>query len=206
MKKVLLTSIAFVAVFMFSTSIHAQIKIGSFDEESVLGLMPGIQKVDTILQQYVEDSLKTEYEYELSEYKRKDSMLKDSTKPVSGSLKVILQKEISASLYKIQNWQQYQNQKVQQKQEELLVPYRQKVYDALREIIADQKYTYVFKSEVFFAPIPIQDNLSVKVAQKLKLKLPAEVEQLLKDQTGGVPVRSGAAPVKAGPKKTGANN
>jgi len=203
MKKVLLTTIAFVALFMLSTSIHAQIKIGAFDEESVLGLMPGIQKVDTILQKYVEDSLKTEYEYELSEYKRKDSMLKDSTKPVSGSLKVILQKEISASLYKIQNWQQYQNQKVQQKQEELLVPYRQKVYDALREIIADQKYTHVFKSEVFFAPIPIQDNLSVKVAQKLKLKLPAEVEQLLKDQSSGAPAKS-AAP-KAAPK-TGAKN
>ena len=163
--------------------------------------MPGIQKVDTILQKYVEDSLKTEYDYELSEYKRQDSILKDSSKPVTGSLKVILQKELSNHMYKIQNWQQYQNQKLQQKQEELLVPYRQKVYDVLREIIADQKYTYVFKSEVFFAPIPLQDNLSIKVAQKLKLKLPAEVEQALKEQSSGVP--SHAAPVKVTPRTGG---
>ena len=201
MKKVFLVSVAFIATFMFSTTTKAQIKIGSFDEESVLGLMPGIQKVDTILQKYVEDSLKTEYDYELSEYKRQDSILKDSSKPVTGSLKVILQKELSNHMYKIQNWQQYQNQKLQQKQEELLVPYRQKVYDVLREIIADQKYTYVFKSEVFFAPIPLQDNLSIKVAQKLKLKLPAEVEQALKEQSSGVP--SHAAPVKVTPRTGG---
>jgi len=201
MKKVLLISVAVIATFMFSTTTKAQIKIGSFDEESVLGLMPGIQKVDTILQKFVEDSLKTEYDYELSEYKRQDSVLKDSAHPVSGSLKAILQKELSNHLYKIQNWQQYQNQKLQAKQEELLVPYRQKVYDALREIIADNKYTHVFKSEVFFAPIPLQDNLSIKVAQKLKLKLPAEVENALKEQSSGAP--KSAAPMKAAPRQGG---
>ncbi len=201
MKKVLLISVAVIATFMFSTTTKAQIKIGSFDEESVLGLMPGIQKVDTILQKFVEDSLKTEYDYELSEYKRQDSVLKDSTHPVSGSLKAILQKELSNHLYKIQNWQQYQNQKLQAKQEELLVPYRQKVYDALREIIADNKYTHVFKSEVFFAPIPLQDNLSIKVAQKLKLKLPAEVENALKEQSSGAP--KSAAPMRAAPRQGG---
>ncbi len=201
MKKVLLISVAIIATFMFSTTTKAQIKIGAFDEESVLGLMPGIQKVDTILQKYVEDSLKTEYDYELSEYKRQDSVLKDSAHPVSGSLKAILQKELSNHLYKIQNWQQYQNQKLQAKQEELLVPYRQKVYDALREIIADNKYTHVFKSEVFFAPIPLQDNLSIKVAQKLKLKLPAEVENALKEQSSGAP--KSAAPLKAAPRQGG---
>ena len=199
MKKVLLVSVAFIATFMFSTTSKAQIKIGSFDEESVLGLMPGIQKVDTILQRYVEDSLKSEYEYELSEYKRQDSVLKDSTHPVSGSLKSIIQKELANHMYKIQNWQQYQNQKLQAKQEELLVPYRQKIYDALREIIADQKYTHVFKSEVFFAPIPIHDNLGIKVAQKLKLKLPNEVLQALQDQAPGAPAKQ-AAPVKAAPR------
>ena len=202
MKKVFLFSVAIIATFMFSTTTKAQGKIGSFDEESVLGLMPGIQKVDTILQKYVEDSLKTEYEYELSEYKRQDSVLKDSAHPVSGSLKVILQKELGSHLAKIQNWQQYQNQKLQQKQEELLVPYRQKIYDALREIIAEQKYVYVFKSEVFFAPIPLQDNLSIKVAQKLKLKLPVEVEQALKEQSSGAPAKP-SAPVKVTPRTGG---
>jgi len=202
MKKVLLFSVAIIAACMFSTTTKAQIKIGSFDEESVLGLMPGIQKVDTILQKYVEDSLKTEYDYELSEYKRQDSVLKDSAHPVSGSLKAILQKELSNHLYKIQNWQQYQNQKLQAKQEELLVPYRQKVYDALREIIADQKYTYVFKSEVFFAPIPIHDNLAIKVALKLKLKLPNEVLQALQDQAPGAPAKP-SAPIKPSPRTGG---
>ena len=45
------------SLFINSKS-DAQIKIGTFDEQSVLGLMPGIQKVDTALQKYVNDYVK----------------------------------------------------------------------------------------------------------------------------------------------------
>jgi len=205
MKKFLAACVALSLSILIINNAHAQqqqIKIGSFDEESVLGLMPGIQKVDTILQQYVADSLKVEYDYELSELKRKDSLLKDTTHKLNPSLASILQKEVSQHLYKIQNWQQYQNQMLQQKQEALLVPYRQKVYAALQEIITEQKYTYVFKSDVFFAPIPLKDNLSIKVAQKLKLPLPQEVQDALREQ--GLLEAGGATAPKPATKIGGA--
>jgi Skp family chaperone for outer membrane proteins len=207
MKKVLFVCLAF-AASMIMTQTQAQTKIGSFDEESVLGLFPGLQaKADSVLQKFVNDSLRPEYDYELSEYQRKDSSFKVDSPKLNASVKAIIKKEIATHFYKIQNWQQYQNQRLQVKQDEILFPYKQKVYQALDEIIRDQKYTHVLKSDVFLLAPPL-DNLSIKVAQKLKLPLPKDVEEALRQAQGGggdkTPAQGGGgnktAP-KPGPKK-----
>jgi Skp family chaperone for outer membrane proteins len=97
------------------------------------------------------------------------------------------------------NWQQYQQQAVQAKQEELLVPFKQKIYAALEKIIREQKYTHIFRSDALLKS-PISDNLSIKVAQELKLNLPKEVIEELKNQ--GIAVPASAAPAtKPAPKK-----
>ena len=54
----------------------------------------------------------------------------------------------------------------------------------------NQKYVYVFKADAFspYAPPPLSDNLSIKVALKMGLKLPQNVLDALKSQgvnTGG---------------------
>jgi hypothetical protein len=103
-------------------------------------------------------------------------------------------KEINQLKYQLVNWQQFQQQAVQQKQEELLVPYKQKIYASLEKIIREQKYTHIFRSDALLKS-PIGDNLSIKVALDLKLTLPKEVLDELKAQ--GVPTPApAAAPVK----------
>ena len=52
--------------------------------------------------------------------------------------------------------------------------------------IQEQKYTYVMKSESFVIPPPIADNLSIKVAIALKLPLPKEAQDALRN--AGLPV------------------
>ena len=101
-------------------------------------------------------------------------------------------KEMNQLKYKLVNWQQFQQQAVQQKQEELLVPYKQKIYASLEKIIREQKYTHIFRSDALLKS-PIGDNLSIKVAQELKLTLPKEVLDELKAQ--GTPATA-TAPVK----------
>jgi hypothetical protein len=101
-------------------------------------------------------------------------------------------KEINQLKYQLVNWQQFQQQAVQQKQEELLVPYKQKIYASLEKIIREQKYTHIFRSDALLKS-PIGDNLSIKVALDLKLTLPKEVLDELKAQGAPVPA---AAPVK----------
>ena len=199
MKKILVVCVALGFSLLYTNSTQAQGKIGVFDEQSVLGLMPGIEKVDTLLNQYVTDSLSVERDYELSELKRKDSTFKKDSATMNPSLRSIMQKEIGQHFYKLQNWQQYQQQMVQQKQDLLLRPYLEKVYNALQEVVAEQKYVYVFKADAFspYAPPPLSDNLSIKVALKMGLKLPQNVLDALKAQ--GVSTGNGAGAVAPKP-------
>jgi len=203
MKKILVVCVALGFSLLYTNSTQAQGKIGVFDEQSVLGLMPGIEKVDTLLNQYVTDSLSVERDYELSELKRKDSTFKKDSATMNPSLRSIMQKEIGQHFYKLQNWQQYQQQMVQQKQDLLLRPYLEKVYNALQEVVAEQKYVYVFKADAFspYAPPPLSDNLSIKVALKMGLKLPQNVLEALKAQGVSTGNGAGAAAPKPAVKK-----
>lgn len=182
MKKVLFACVAFAVACVFSNTAKAQVKIGSFDEEGVLGLFPGLsEKLDSTLE-ILSDSLKEAYNTEIEEYKVKDSTFRADSLKWNNSKKTLVREEIAKHLYKIQNWQQLQQQLAQQRQYEILMPYKQRVYGALEEIMRDQKYTHVFRADAFFAPAPLADNLSIKVARRLKLQLPKDVEDAIKAQ------------------------
>jgi outer membrane protein len=206
MKKGLVGSVVFALILAMSLNGNAQMKIGTFDEQSVLGLMPGIQKIDTFLQKYVADSLKPEYDYELSELMRLDSTFKKDSAKMQAGTRGIMQKEINQHKYKIVNWQQFQNQTLEQKQEELLYPFKQKIYASLEKIIKEQKYTHVFKSDVLLVAPP-QDNLVIKVAVDLKLKFPKDVEEQLRAQglIESTPTSTKPAPAKPTAKPASKN-
>jgi hypothetical protein len=107
--------------------------------------------------------------------------------------------ELNQLKYKLINWQQYQQEAMQQKQEAVLLPYRQKIAQALNEVVAEQKYNLVLKADALspYAQPSIADNLTIRVAMKLKLALPKEVEDAFKAATGGAPAKT-AAPAKKG--------
>jgi len=200
MKKIL-TVCAVVAssIFIANTSKAQQVKIGFFDEQAVLALMPGIQKVDTLLQSYVTDSLTPRRDYILSELKRKDSTMRADSAigKLSAQVKGIMQKEMAQDFYTIQNWQQIQQEAIQAKQEEVLRPYRSKVYAVLQDVIKDQKYTHVFKpTEVIYADK--SDDIALRVLAGLKIPLPKEVTDAIKD--AGISIGSG--PAQPAPKPT----
>jgi hypothetical protein len=106
--------------------------------------------------------------------------------------------------YKLINWQQYQQQSMEQKQESLLLPYRQKIAAALAEVVREQKYDFVLKQESLspYTNPSITDkyNLTIHVAMKLKLPLPKQVEEAFRAATGVAPT---AAPAAKAPAKKG---
>ena len=199
MKKVLTLCFVFAASFFITTSSEAQqVKIGFFDEQAVLALMPGIGKVDTLLQSYVADSLNPRRDYILSELKRKDSTLRADSAigKLTPQVKDIMQKEMSQDFYTIQNWQQIQQEAIQSKQDQLLLPYRQRVYAVLQDIIKEQKYTHVFKpADVIYAEK--SDDIALRVLSGLKIPLPKEVTDAIKDAGIG----ASSAPAKPATKK-----
>lgn len=191
-KNVALSICLFMLICSYSTTAKSQnVKIGYFDEQSVLGLFPGIEdKLRSTLEKYVKDTLQEEYEYSYREYKRLDSNFRKDSLTLSPRQRELSTADIDKLKYKLINWQQYQNQLVEQKQNELLAPYRRKIQEALQEIVEEHKYSLVLKTESISPYIQpsILDNLSIRVAIKLKLELPKEVEQAFKqasNQNGG---------------------
>lgn len=200
-KGFLFAAILFVAA-SFTNTASAQVKIGYFDDQSVLALFPGIQeKLDTVLKSYAQDSLQDEYNYTLKSYQNQDSIFRKDSASLSKRPKALQMAtdELNKLKYKLINWQQYQQESMQQKQETLLLPYRQKIAAALSEVVAEQKYNFVLKADALspYAQPSIADNLTIRVAMKLKLPLPKEIEDAFKSATGG------AAPSKAAPAKKG---
>ena len=189
MKKVLFAAILLVAC-AFGNSATAQTKIGYFDDQSVIALFPGIQeKLDTVLNSYAKDSLQDEYNYTLKDYQVKDSIYKRDSADLSKRPKALQMAtdDLNRLKYKLINWQQYQQQMMEQKQEALLLPYRQKIATALSEIVAEQKYNLVLKADALspYAQPSIADNLTIRVALRLKLPVPKDIEEAFKAATGG---------------------
>jgi Skp family chaperone for outer membrane proteins len=207
MKKGFLFAAILLVALSFTNSASAQTKIGYFDDQSVIALFPGIQeKLDTVLKSYAQDTLQDEYNYTLKDYQVKDSIFRKDSANLSKRPKALemATTDLNKLKYKLINWQQYQQQAMQQKEETLLLPYRQKVAAALSEVVAENKYSLVLKAESLspYAQPSIADNLTIRVAIKLKLTLPTEVLEAFKAATGGATPAS-AAPAKAAPAKKG---
>jgi len=194
MKKLLFVCVAFTASLLFTKNAGAQaVKIGYFDEQQTLSLFPGIGKVDTLMGIYRSDSLGVEYNYTYSDFQHRDSLFKKDSAAMPAKARELAVRELNQLKYKLINWQQYQQQMEEAKVEQLLTPYKIRMFDALKLVVTEQKYTLVLNASSLspYAQPPLLDNLSIRVAQKLKLPLPKEVEDAWRAATGG-----GAAPAK----------
>ncbi len=199
MKNFLTLCVAITVSLLFSNTSSAQTtKIGYFDEQAALSLFPGINKIDTLINSYRIDSLQEEYKYTLGDYQRRDSIFKKDSATLPAKAREMATREILQLRYKLVNWQQYQQQMEEGKYEQLVNPYRIKIAEALAGIVAEQKYTLVLKAETIspYVQPPLLDNLTIRVAFKLKLPLPKEIEDAWKVASGGssAPAKSATKP------------
>ena len=204
MKQLLLVCVTVAASLLFSNNSQAQVKIGYFDEQSLLSLFPGIDKVDSLMNSYVKDSLNVEYAYSVQDYQRRDSIFKKDSATMPAKARELAISDLNRLYYKIANWQQYSQEMQQEKMDRMLLPYRQQMAAALQQVVAENKYTLVIKSEAlstYFEP-PMLDNLTIRVAMKLKFELPQNLMDAWKAAGGTLPAGAGTnKPASATPKK-----
>lgn len=186
MKKILTLSFFLTIGLLLANTVNAQqVKIGVFDEQQILPLMPGIQKVDSLMKIFAADSIGAEYDVLLADYKLKDSLLKKDTATPNNLTPAVKQRrveDVNNLKSKLINWQQYQNEKYQAKQREYLAPYLSKIYEALQVVINEQKYTYILKPDAIFWGNQT-DELALRVLGKLIIPLPKDLEDRVKALT-----------------------
>lgn len=158
-----------------STDAQAQaIKIGYFDLDAMISIMPGAEKIDSLMQAFARDSINAEYEFRVEEFNRMDSTLRADSAKTPPKLYQERKQKLFQEFYLLQNWQEYSQQMYQQKQQELVGPLARVAIDAFKKVVAEEKYTHVFKGDSLYEA-PDSDNLLPKVAKKLNIKLPPEL-------------------------------
>lgn len=170
MKK-LVAILAVVVLFAVAGTVQAQVKIGYINVDNVISLMPEINKFDSVLTRYQQDSINPQYASLIQTYQYKDSIYKDTVKPAPAAVKKQLEEELPQLINTIQNWQQIVNQAMEGKQNELLAPLYRKVYDAIRAVAKEKGYTHVVNKDSLLVA-PDADDMIAAVAAKLKLSLP----------------------------------
>ena len=149
---------------------NAQTKIGYISIDNMVRLMPETSRIDSVLEKYQADSINPQYAQIVSLYQYKDSVYKDSIKTPPAVRKQIEQ-ELPTLIYQIQNWQAIVNQAMEAKQNELLAPIYNRVYDAIKLVAKEKGYSHVISKESLLVA-PDGDDMISAVAAKLKVQLP----------------------------------
>jgi outer membrane protein len=169
MKKIFSVAVLAIALLVAGDT-NAQTKIGYISIDNMVRIMPQTSKIDSLLERYQADSINPQYAQIVSLYQYKDSVYRDSVKTPAAVRKQIEQ-ELPTLIYQIQNWQTIVNQAMEARQNELLAPIYNKVYDAIKLVAKEKGYTHVINKESLLVA-PDGDDMITAVAAKLKVTLP----------------------------------
>jgi len=172
------------AVILVMAGSAAAQKTGYIRVDDVVRLMPETAKLQVAIEAYQKDSLQPRFNYTLSEFQRKDSIVngKDSLKtPAAARAK--MREEMQQDMYELQNWQQISQQLTQTKQDQLLEPIYSKAIEAIQTVAKEGGYAYVYTKDALLVAPPADDLLPL-VAKKLNLTIP------------GAPKASASTPAK----------
>ena len=171
MKKTLAVAIMITAL-LFAGRSQAQDKIGYISVDNMVSLMPEARSLDSLLGHYQSDTLNPKYAELVTLYKYKDSIYRDSVHRAPETVRKQIASELPTLIYQIQNWDQISQRATENKQNQLLAPAYRKVYDAIKLVAKEKGYTHVANREAFLLA-PDGDDMTLSVAAKLKVKVPA---------------------------------
>jgi Skp family chaperone for outer membrane proteins len=203
MKKIISLFIVPAVLFTVEKAQAQQVKVGVFDIDYMVRAMPGYPRVDSLVQIYERDSIGTQYNKYVSQYKTLDSTYKaDSTDAATGKKSKAMwdstaKQRQQVAVY-LMNWQQIVQYNEEQKRGQLAQPLYQQVAAAYKKVLDARKYTLILKPGTFEIGTTSVDNLFITVAKELKLtSLPQELLQLGPDPDA--PKTSAANPQKTNP-------
>lgn len=168
MKKLFAVVVFGVSILGLTNTAFSQTKIGYINTEELIGVMPEAEKATTQLQDY-QAALNQQGTDYMTELQEKDSLFgKDSAK-LSPAAKELRRTALIELYQKVQGWREVMQQKLQEKQQELLVPIRNKALETIKVVAKETGYTYVLDQNSVIVGPPGDDILPL-VKKKLNIK------------------------------------
>jgi outer membrane protein len=170
-------SVPFLIIFLagiFTSASYGQLKIGYIDSDAIMDNLPDAQdahqKIDALVQEWqtelnkMESSWKVKYD----DYEKRKLIMSDQTRA-----------ELEAELIKLeQGISEYREKKfgtngeLFQKQDELMKPVQNKVFNAIQEVATQEDLDFVFdkSGDIMLLYAKEQYDLTQIVLEKLKLQ------------------------------------
>ena len=164
------------AAFISISSVALAQKTGYISVDQMISIMPEVAKIDSQLQKFQIDSIASEYEIIVRDYKYRDSILSTpDTLKMPKTVRAQHEQALQQYAYQLQNWQQISQNVIQNKQNQLLAPVYKKVMGAIQAVAKEKGYTHVYDKSVFVIA-PTGDDLLPAVAARLKVTVPRELQ------------------------------
>ncbi len=167
LKKLVLT--LFLAIPFIAFSQNTQIKLGHLDVQGLFLSMPEAMAIDSTLKK-----LSAQHENEIKrmeeEFNRKLAEYKQNEATFDETIKKSRMEELQTLQTKMQNYYQQAQASLQQKQEDLQAPLREKIRKAMNEVAAENGFLYIFDMNVLLYKSEQAIDITNLVKKKLGVK------------------------------------
>jgi len=168
MKNLIVAVVFVISIMGLSGTAFSQNKIGYISTEELIGVMPEAEKANTELQEY-QAALQQQGQSYYTELNELDSLFARDSAKMNKATKDLKRNDMIALYQKVQGWQQTSQQKIGEKQQELLGPIQRKAIENIRAVAKENGYNYIFEAGSLLVSPPADDILPL-VKKKLGIK------------------------------------
>lgn len=170
MKKILFLAMLF--SFLFSANIFSQLKIGYVDSESIMKNLPDAQdaqqKIDAQIDEWQKEltTLQNDWKKKYEDYERRKLIMSNQKKAEVEKELVTLEEKVD----QFRNSKFGANGELFKKQEELMKPIHNQIFNVIQEIAKQDGYDFVFdrSGDLIFLYAKEEHDLTNKVLSKLQ--------------------------------------
>ncbi len=159
-------------VGLLSFPLSAQLKIGYIDSDTIMDNLPDVQdarqKLDAMIRDWQTElrNLEAEYKKKKDDFDKRNLVMTDQTRTEAEKELADLERNIS----------DFRDKKfgpkgeLFQKQDELMKPLQNKIFNVIQEIAADEDFDYVFdrSGDIIFLYAKPEYDLTAKVLEQLQ--------------------------------------
>jgi len=172
MNKIIISLSVF--IFFSSVSLLAQLKIGYVDSDSIMDNLPDVQdtrqKLDALIRDWQNElkGMETEYKKKKDDFDKRNLIMTDQTRTDA-------QKDLAELEKKLSDFRDKKfgpGGELFQKQDELMKPVQNKIFNAIQEIADEENLDFVFdrSGDIMLLYAKDEYDITAKVLEKLQLK------------------------------------
>lgn len=161
-----------IVILCLSSSVFAQLKIGFVDSDTIMDNLPDVQDTRQKLDQIIRD-WQNELRGMESDYKKQKDDFDKSSLIMTDQTRTEAQKKLSELNNKISEFRDKKfgpNGELFQKQDELMKPVQNRIFNAIQEIATDEDLDFVFdrSGDILLLYAKNEYDITAKVLEKLQ--------------------------------------